>query len=362
MTENARHCTARRSVLRFQFANQSPWALVLSKSNQQLPFHRMTSFRTVLKVPPSDVSISHQNRLLAIGSCFTEHIGARLKSLQFDIQLNPFGILYNPHSIGYALERLHSGALYRNEDLFFHNDLWHSFDHHGRFNHPDSTQALEGINRALAQGGATLQNTDRILLTLGTATVHILRENGRIVANCHKVPGQYFVRRRMEVMEIADCISRACEALAQDKPELRVILTVSPVRHLRDGFEENQRSKAALLLAVEELLRRHAYMRYFPAYEIVMDDLRDYRFYDTDMTHPSAIAIDYIWDQFAGAFFQEDTRILVAAIQKINAALAHRPFHTNTSAHQAFLENLCADMAALQARYPFLEWSDKARG
>ncbi len=322
----------------------------------------MTSFRTILEVPPSDVSISHHNRLLAIGSCFAEHIGARLQALQFDLQLNPFGILYNPYSIAYSIERLRAGTPYQAEDLFFHNDLWHSFDHHGKFNHPNSAQALEGINQALAQSTAALQVADRILLTLGTATIHLLRENGRIVANCHKVPATYFERRRMEVVEIADCISQACEALAKSKPELRIILTVSPVRHLRDGFIENQRSKATLLLAVEELLRRHTYMRYFPAYEILMDDLRDYRFYDTDMTHPSATAIDYIWEQFAGAFFKEDTRALVAAIQKINTALAHRPFHHNTPAHQAFLKKLRADMATLQMQHPFLKWDDDAEG
>lgn len=318
----------------------------------------MTSFRTVLETPPSDVSISHQNRLLAVGSCFAEHIGARLKALQFDIQLNPFGILYNPHSMARALERLRTGVPYQAEDLFFHNDLWHSFDHHGRFNHPDGTQALKGINQALAQGAAALQTADRILLTLGTATVHVLRENGRIVANCHKVVSSRFERRRMEVMEIADCLSKACEALVQNKPTLRIILTVSPVRHLRDGFVENQRSKATLLLAAEELLRRHAYMRYFPAYEIMMDDLRDYRFYDADMTHPSTAAIDYIWEQFAGVFFREDTRELVAAIQKINTALAHRPFHADTPSHKAFVAKLIADMAALQARHPFLKWNE----
>ncbi len=316
----------------------------------------MSSFRTVFQVPPSDVTISHHQHTVALGSCFAEHIGTRLKAYQFPLALNPFGILYNPGSMARALERLHSGAPYEAGELFFHQELWHSFDHHGRFSHPDREQALLAMNAALGEGAAMLRQADRLLLTFGTAGVFVVRESGRIAANCHKLPGQAFERRRMGVAEIADRLSPVFETLHAQQPGLRIILSVSPVRHLRDGFVENQRSKAALLLALEELCRRHDFVRYFPAYELLMDDLRDYRFYDTDMAHPSATAVEYIWEQFAAAHFNEETRRIVAAVQKIRNALAHRPFHPETPGHKAFKEKLREEMRALEGRYSFLEF------
>ncbi len=317
----------------------------------------MTHFRTELPVPPSDVPIGHPNGIVAIGSCFAEHIGARLQAYKFSLALNPFGIVYNPASMAGALDRLRTAKPYEAADLFRHNDLWHSFDHHGRFSHPDRDAALSNINTALAGGAAALHNADRLLLTFGTAGVFALRDTGRVVTNCHKLPGQTFERRRMGVAAIADALSPVFEALHTASPALRIILTVSPVRHLRDGFTENQRSKATLLLAVEELCLRHGFVRYFPAYELLMDDLRDYRFYDTDMVHPAPAAIDYIWEQFAGAFFPEETRRLVEAIHKILAAAAHRPFHPTLPAHRAFVAKLIQEMDALEAGRPFLDFS-----
>lgn len=316
----------------------------------------MSEFRTVFQVPPADVPISHQNDISALGSCFAEHIGRRLQGYKFRVALNPFGILYNPVSMAEALERLRSGTPYEPGDLFFHQELWHSFDHHGRFSFPDREQALQAINEALAQGAAMLQQTDRVLLTFGTAGVFVVRDRGRIAANCHKLPGQAFERRRLSVGEIADRLSPVFEQLKAQSPGLHIVLSVSPVRHLREGFVENQRSKAALLLAVEELCRRHDFAHYFPAYELLLDDLRDYRFYDADMAHPAPAAIDYIWEQFAAAYFPEETRQIIAAIQKIQRAAAHRPFHPGSAAHRAFVEKMKMEMAALEERYPFLDF------
>lgn len=317
----------------------------------------MRPFRTVFEVGAADCTINHRNGIAAIGSCFTEHIGGRLQTYKFRTALNPFGILYNPASIAGALERLLSGTLYEAGDLFQHQGLWHSFDHHGRYSFPDRERALEKINMDLQDGTAALRQADRLLITLGTAGVFVVQKTGRIAANCHKLPGDTFKRRRMSVSEISDCLSPVFEQMKSESPDLRIVLTVSPVRHLREGFIENQRSKAALLLAVEELCLRHDFARYFPAYELLMDDLRDYRFYDADMAHPSLAAIDYIWEQFTGSYFTEETRRIIDAVQKLMTAAAHRPFHPESPAHRAFVERTLADMAELERQHPFLDFS-----
>lgn len=317
----------------------------------------MPSFRTVFEIGAADFNISHRNSIVALGSCFTEHIGGRLQAYKFRMALNPFGILYNPASIAGALGRLLSGTPYEAGDLFQHQGLWHSFDHHGRYSFPDRDQALEKINADLRDGAVALRQADRLLLTLGTAGVFVVQKTGRIAANCHKLPGDTFARRRMSVSEIADCLSPVFEQMKSESPDLRIVLTVSPVRHLREGFIENQRSKAALLLAVEELCLRHDFARYFPAYELLMDDLRDYRFYEADMVHPSPAAVDYIWEQFTGSYFTEETRRIMVAVQKLRTAAAHRPFHPDSAAHRTFVERTLADMSELERQHPFLDFS-----
>jgi hypothetical protein len=317
----------------------------------------MRSFRTVFEVGAADCTISHHNGIAALGSCFAEHIGGRLQAYKFRVALNPFGILYNPASIAGALERLRSGRPYEAGELFLHQGLWHSFDHHGRYSFPDREQALEKINADLRDGAVALRQADRLLLTLGTAGVFVVQKTGRIAANCHKLPGDTFERRRMSVSEIADCLSPVFEQMKSESPDLRIVLTVSPVRHLREGFIENQRSKAALLLAVEELCRSYDFAHYFPAYELLMDDLRDYRFYEADMVHPSPAAVDYIWEQFAGSYFTEETRRIIGAVQKLRTAAAHRPFHPDSAAHRTFVERTLADMSELERQHPFLDFS-----
>ena len=293
-----------------------------------------------------------------MGSCFTEHIGAKLAEHKFQVLNNPFGIVYNPISMAQGLERLVAGdQAFTQEALFENAGLWHSWLHHGRFSQPDPEAALAGINQAYQEAVSFLKQTKVLLLTFGTADVFLRTENGQIVANNHKMPAAGFTTRRLSVEEIVTNTLRALQQVKAQNPELQVVLTVSPVRHLRGGLVENQRSKATLVLACAEICVQMPEVHYFPAYELVLDDLRDYRFYAADMLHPSAVAIDYVWQFFVETYLSEKTKQLNARIAKIRAAAQHRPFHAQTPEHQAFVRAQRAAIEALQQEIPDLDFS-----
>lgn len=315
------------------------------------------AFRTIFPPFRSDISISHNDRTLCIGSCFAEQIGGRLERLKFPALVNPFGIVFNPVSIGRSLERLLSpSAAFTETDLVEHQGLWHSFEHHGRFSHPDKSLALGGINQVFSTAKAFLDNTNRLVVTLGTAHVFVLKKTGEVVANCHKIPAGEFERRRLSVSEVVAVLLPIFEKLKSEIPTLEIIATVSPVRHLRDGLSENQRSKATLLLALDEIGQQLPYLHYFPAYEILLDDLRDYRFYAEDMAHPSPQATDYIWQYFSQAFFDEKTQALCSRVEQVMTALAHRPFYPQSTEHQAFVERQITTVQQLSAAFPHLDF------
>lgn len=316
----------------------------------------MPDFRTILPPVQSELKISHYDRTICTGSCFAENIGERLSRLKFPVLVNPFGIVYNPVSISQVLEKLITVELFHAEDLFENLGLWHSFSHHGYFSHPDKRTALKNINLSLQESRAFLEKTNRIIVTLGTANVFVLKKTGEIAANCHKVPGNEFERKRLSIKEVVNALGHTFEKLREESP-LQIILTVSPVRHLRDGLTENQRSKATLLLAVEELCRCLPFVHYFPAYEIVLDDLRDYRFYEEDMTHPNQTAIDYIWKYFEAAFFDEKTNQLCRQIAQLVTASKHRPIHPESTEHQAFLKKQLNEIRKLEEAFPALDFS-----
>lgn len=322
----------------------------------------MPNFRTIVPLPEYPFRISYQDQLLSMGSCFAEHIGRRLEERHFYSLLNPFGILYNPASIARGLERLLQDAPFRDEELFEHLGLWHSFWHHGAFSHPGREQALEGMNLAYRRAQGFLLSANRLILTLGTAYVFVSRQSGAVVANCHKLPGHYFERRRLSVREVIAALEPALQELKLRLPALEVILTVSPVRHIRDGLVENQRSKAALLLAVEELSGQNGFIHYFPSYEIAIDELRDYRFFEADMIHPAPVAVEYIWERFGQAFFEAETSALMRRVEKIVTAARHRPFHPQSAAHQQFLRQQLALIDELEREFPFLKLAGERAG
>ena len=306
---------------------------------------------------PAPFAIDHADPLMLAGSCFTAHIGARLAAFKFPVQTNPFGIVYNPASMVRCLERLFSGNQFFTEnDVFEQAGLWHSWEHHGMFSKPDKAETLAGLNSAYSEAAAFLKKTNRLLLTFGTADVFVLRETGQIVANNHKMPAALFQERRLPVAEIVESTVNLLQKIKLRNAGLQVVLTVSPVRHLRGGAVANQRSKATLVLACAEIADQLDFACYFPAYELMLDDLRDYRFYAADMVHPSEVAVDYIWDFFAGTFFSPATTRLNERIGKIAAAARHRPFNPHTPEHRAFAQDQLEAIGQLKKEHPGLDF------
>lgn len=316
----------------------------------------MQSFRTILPPIPGLPQIQPNDHLLCLGSCFAQHIGDRFQGGRWSIDLNPFGILYHPFPMARGLERLLDQSLYTKEDLFFHQEQWHSFDHHGQFSRSDSADVLNVINERLIKGFNQLKKADLLLLTVGTANGFVEISSGEVVANCHKLPKQRFNKTLFEQEIIQQKIAKTLKRITNQFPKLKIIITVSPVRHLRDGLITNQRSKASLLLAVAELEKQFSAVHYFPAYELMMDDLRDYRFYKNDLMHPTEMAIDYIWEYFRKCCFPEATQIYYDEVLKINKELTHRPSRPDSVAHQAFIKQLKNKILLLEEKYPGLSF------
>ena len=292
-------------------------------------------FRTEIDIAPLGVKIGYGNRILALGSCFAEHIAGRLAEARFRIVTNPTGILFNPLSIAAALRSYADEAPVQHTELDFDGELWFHYGFHGSLSAASPDEALSAMNAARKAGAEALRRADRVLLTLGTAWVY--EHNGQVVANCHRQPATEFVRRRLGVAEITGAFSAL---LAGPLAGKEVILTVSPVRHLGDGLEGNAVSKATLRLAAEELAAAHAAVHYFPAYEVLNDDLRDYRFYADDLVHPSAQAIQYVWEKFIPAVLSDEARRLLPDVRHIVVAAAHRPRNPRSEAYEVLNDDL----------------------
>ena len=319
----------------------------------------MSDFRTKIKLPQYHFSINHQHRLLSIGSCFAENIGHQLTALKFKNNVNPFGILFNPISIINNLTRLFDNDNFQEDELFENNGLWHSFAHHSVFSKIEKVAALEGIQNDFQQARIDFKNCQRLIFTFGTAHVFEAIKTNKVVANCHKMPSTSFRHRRLSVLEIVEIYLPFLEKIKSQNTDLQIIMTVSPVRHIRDGLVGNQKSKAVLQLAIDEIVQQLDFVHYFPAYEIMMDDLRDYRFYEADLIHPNQVAIDYIWKQFQHSFFDENTQQLNQKIEKIKAAAQHRSFHPQSIAHQQFLKKQLEKVENLAKEYPFLDLTEE---
>ena len=319
----------------------------------------MELFRTVVKCDVSPEKIGYGTPFLMLGSCFAENIGVKFRQLKFDVILNPFGMVYHPAPAAFQLERIISAKPYTVSELQQHNELWHSFDHHGSFSNPDISTCLEQINIELRQAHEQLKRSERFFVTFGTAWAYRLKTNGRIVANCHKFPASDFERIRFEVDEIHAVWTETIARLRQFNPKINIVFTVSPIRHLRDGAHENQLSKSTLLLAVDRLNRDVENTGYFPAYEIVLDELRDYRFYADDMTHPNAVAINYIWQRFCESYLTEDALQTMKAVQDIVTATEHRPIH-HTSECRKFADAYLEKIALLKQQTPSLDFAKES--
>lgn len=307
---------------------------------------------------PFETLIRHEDKLLLAGSCFTENIGEKLRRHKFSVLENPNGIIFNPVSIARSVTGYLENKRYTASDLFFQNECWNSWDHHTRFSDPDPDTCLQKINSAQEQANTFLKQADWILLTVGSAFVYEL-ENRRVVANCHKVPTDKFNKRLLPVEEVLSVLDNMIHRLFMFNPGIKIIFTISPVRHLRDGFIENNRSKATLIQAIHHLTGKFSRLFYFPAYELVIDDLRDYRFYAEDMVHPNYAATNYVWEKFVTACIEPSAQQLMKEISVIMAAKAHKPFHPDSEAHRKFLAVNFEKARQLKEKYPYIELDDE---
>lgn len=318
-------------------------------------------FRTVVEPELLDNPITYPDRILLMGSCFTEQIGERLERLKFNTQLNPFGILFNPESMANSLERIVEGTAYTADDLEQVHGRWVSFDHHGRYGGATADEALDGMNEDLIAANEQLPQTRFLILTFGSAWAYRHLEQDRVVANCHKVPNTAFRKELLSLEELTNRYELLFKKLIKQNPDLQIICTVSPVRHWKDGVINNQRSKSVLHLLIAALEANIEQVHYFPAYEIVMDDLRDYRFYDRDLLHPNTQAVDYIWNKFVASCMHADCAPAMAEVKKIRFALDHRTDDPESVSYQRFVARNLKMIASIKERFPFIDLAEEEK-
>jgi hypothetical protein len=315
-----------------------------------------SKFQTEVQIPDFTWQTGYQKHTLFMGSCFTENIGQKMDVLKYPVDINPFGILYNPVSVANGLRFLLQNKKFTDLDLVQHNGLWHSFFHHSRFSSPDVNETLANINNRIERSAEFLKNAAFLFITFGTAWVYEYKQTGQTVSNCHKIPDKEFRRFRLTPGEIVEEFRQLLSEVWKINPEIKVVFTVSPIRHWKDGAIENQRSKATLLLAADQLIRGFGEenCNYFPAYEIMMDELRDYRFYEEDMIHLSTSAINHIWEKFQLALIDEKSRGISEKVKNIISAVNHRPFKKFTSEHLHFLNQSLEKAQKLEEKFPYL--------
>jgi len=332
-------------------------------------------FQIPITITSPEPRINYQDKIFLIGSCFTEHIGNALKELKFSILQNPNGILFNPYSVCNSINSYIDNKQYGESDLFLLNEVWHSWQHHSVFSNTDKNECLKIINASQSAAHIFLKQADWVIITLGSAFAYHLTKQALsgetteqnqqnaaptefgVAANCHRAPTSWFNKKLLGISEIISMLEGSIDRSLKFNPELKFIFTVSPVRHIRDGVIENNRSKARLIEAVHHLVHKYKQVFYFPAYEIVIDVLRDYRFYDMDMAHPNYMATEYVLEKFTDTFIEENTRELMEEVRKIVTARKHRPFQPGTQAHLLFLRSHYDKTKSLQERFPFLDLS-----
>ncbi len=309
-------------------------------------------FRTTFSIPLSPHKITYDDPVMFIGSCFASSIGSQFESGHMPVMINPSGTVYNPVSVCNTLETVTEGREYKKEDLYNNNGIWLSFNHYTNFSSEDPEKVLTRINTKLKQADKFLSETHFLFVTFGTVRVFRWKKSGKIVSNCHKIPAAEFTHELLTVDKIVELWNEQLDKLHSLHPGLIVVFTISPVRHLKDGAHGNQVSKSVLFLAVEELLKHTTGPLYFPAYELLMDDLRDYRFYGEDMIHPSAAAVDYIWEAFTDCYFNKKTLDQWNEVNKITMALSHRIQSGSGGEIKKFARNMLSRIDSVSAKIP----------
>lgn len=338
-------------------------------------------FTTKIPVKKSNFPIDYDSKILLLGSCFTENIGNKFDYFKFQSTTNPFGIIFNAVSLEKLIRRIVENNKFTEKDIFFHNDLWNCYEVHSEWSNPDKDIFLNNLNSILELTHQQIGLLRHCIITLGTSWVYRNIESNEIVANCHKVPQKQFVKELLSINQIEESLQNIISLMQSVNPDCKFIFTVSPVRHIKDGFTENTLSKAHLIAAIHSVFNQNfstslelttnqnqknnklssithhsSSITYFPAYEIMLDELRDYRFYTEDMLHPNQTAIDYIWEQFLKNHISESVYEIMDEISAIQKGLQHRPFNPNTENHQKFLNNLKIKMTTLEKKLPFVSF------
>lgn len=310
------------------------------------------NFRTNIQLQKERNQIDYNSRLLLIGSCFSENIYQKLDYFKFNASSNPFGILFNPIAIENLITNAINKEIYTEKDIFKLNERWHCFDTHSDLSSSDKNKLLQNLNETISATNKQLKEATHIIITLGTAWVYRFIETDTIVGNCHKVLQKKFLKELLSIDEITASLENICTLIKDINSTVNIIFTVSPVRHLKDGFVENSQSKAHLLSAIHQVIGSLSGVEvYFPSFEIMMDDLREYRFYNSDMIHPNETAINYIWEQFQHVWIDEKVSSIMKEIDTIQKGLAHKPFNSNSEQHQLFLADLQKKITSLKSNY-----------
>ena len=316
------------------------------------------NFSTVVPLSYTGKKITYDDKILCLGSCFAVNIGEKFKAYQFQQTINPFGILFHPKAIEKLVEYAVNGYTFTASDVFEHQEIWSSFVAHSDLNELEQEDIVTKLNVKLFDLQVALRESTFITLTFGTAWVYELKETGEIVANCHKVPNTQFSKRLLSYTEVVDSYQNILTLIRKVNSEAQVLCSISPVRHTKDGFVENQRSKSLLNAALHEALAsvQDAKMSYIPVYEVMMDELRDYRFYAEDLIHPNAMAIQYIWERFVTHYIDEEMYVVMKKVDEVQKGLNHRPFNPTAEQHLKFLDTLIEKIDDLLERYPFMSF------
>ena len=335
--------------------------LIASETGSFQKSELVMDLRTTISLDHSPVQISYNSNLMLIGSCFTSEIGAKLEEGKFSTIINPTGILYNPVSIADAIDLIISKRNIGEGDLLKFGNLWISLLHDSKFSSRDQHLASDRINTATEKAHDFLKGTDLLFVTFGTARVYRFNQSGKIVSNCHKIPAGEFSPELLEVEEITSRWSGLIDSITNFNKNLKLVFTISPVRHWKDGAHGNQISKSTLLLAVEKLMEHKAVLGYFPAYELVMDDLRDYRFYAEDMLHVSSRAVEYIWEKFKSCYMDTKTLSIYSEVCSITKAEKHRFLTDSDIGRRTFATTILNKISDLEKKHTFLDFTDERK-
>lgn len=313
--------------------------------------------QTIVPIKPLENPINYKAKIVSIGSCFAVNMAQRLQYYQFQNTVNPLGILFHPVAVNRLLEFAVNDKVFTQEDVFQHNEIWSCFDAHSDLNQLEQEDIIEQLNIKIRRFKANMVDATHIILTFGTAWVYRNKQSNQIVANCHKVPQNQFEKELLAVETCLENLKKIEQNLRQINPNIQIIYTISPVRHIKDGFVENQRSKAHLIAALHEYLEKNKQLNYyFPSYEILMDELRDYRFFGKDLIHPNDLAVDYIWQKFVETCIHSNEIPTMKMVDEVQKGLVHRSFNPYSDAHQQFLDKLAQKIDVLLEQYPFMNF------